>query len=110
MSQVKKPGIHTRAVHLGSRPEPLHGALSVPVYQTSTFAFESVDQGAARFRDQRAGYVYTRMGNPTVAALEEAVAELEGGHAAIATSSMATELIKGKSIDVGQWLLLWQML
>ena len=87
MSQVKRPGIHTRAVHLGSRPEPLYGALSVPVYQTSTFAFESVDQGAARFRDQRAGYVYTRMGNPTVAALEEAVAELEGGHAAIATSS-----------------------
>ncbi len=53
----------------------------------STFAFESVDQGAARFSGDEPGYIYTRMGNPTVAALEGAVASLEGGHAALATSS-----------------------
>ncbi len=80
-------GFNTRSVHAGSRPDPLHGAVSVPIYQSSTFAFESAEQGAARFRGDEPGYIYTRMGNPTTAALEEAVASLEGGHAALATSS-----------------------
>jgi methionine-gamma-lyase len=65
----------------------LYGAVSVPIYQTSTFAFDSVDQGADRFAGIADGYIYTRMGNPTVAALEEAVALLEGGTRALATSS-----------------------
>jgi methionine-gamma-lyase len=82
-----KGGINTQAVHAGSRPDPLHGGVSVPIYQSSTFAFDSVDQGAARFRGQEDGFIYTRMGNPTAAALEEAVASMEGGHAGIATSS-----------------------
>ena len=82
-----KGGFNTRAVHAGSRPDPQHGGVSVPIYQSSTFAFESVDQGAGRFRGDEPGYIYTRMGNPTTAALEEAVAELEGGHAGLATSS-----------------------
>jgi methionine-gamma-lyase len=59
----------------------------VPIYQSSTFAFESVEQGAARFRGEESGFIYTRMGNPTVAALEEAVASMEGGRAGLATSS-----------------------
>jgi methionine-gamma-lyase len=65
----------------------LYGAVSVPIYQTSTFAFDSVDQGADRFAGIADGYIYTRMGNPTVAALEEAVALLEGGTRALETSS-----------------------
>jgi len=84
---LDKVGFNTRAVHAGSEPDPLHGGVSVPIYQSSTFAFESVDQGAARFHGDEGGYIYSRMGNPTVAALEEAVASMEGGHAALATSS-----------------------
>lgn len=80
-------GFNTRAVHAGCEPDPLYGGVSVPIYQSSTFAFGSVDQGAARFRGDERGYIYTRMGNPTVAALEEAIASLEGGHAGLATSS-----------------------
>jgi len=80
-------GFDTESVHAGGAPDPLHGAVSVPIYQSSTFAFDSVDQGAGRFAGTEDGYIYTRMGNPTVAALEEAVALLEGGHAALATSS-----------------------
>jgi methionine-gamma-lyase len=83
----QKGGINTRSVHAGCRPDPLHGGVSVPIYQSSTFAFESADQGAARFRGDEGGFIYTRMGNPTVAALEEAVASMEGGHAGLATSS-----------------------
>ncbi len=82
-----KPGFNTQAVHAGSPPDALFGAVSVPIYQSSTFAFRNVDQGAARFSGQEKGYVYTRMGNPTTAVFEEAVASLEGGRAALATSS-----------------------
>jgi methionine-gamma-lyase len=80
-------GFSTRSVHSGCRPDELHGAVSVPIHQSSTFAFDSATQGAARFAGEESGYIYTRMGNPTVAALEEAIASLEGGHAALATSS-----------------------
>jgi methionine-gamma-lyase len=84
---TQKRGINTQSVHAGCRPDPLYGGVSVPIYQSSTFAFESADQGAARFRGDEGGYIYTRMGNPTAAALEEAVASMEGGHAGLATSS-----------------------
>jgi methionine-gamma-lyase len=80
-------GFDTEAVHAGTEPDPLFGAVSVPIYQSSTFAFHSVDEGADRFAGTADGYIYTRMGNPTVAALEQAVATLERGHAALATSS-----------------------
>ena len=81
------PGFDTEAVHTGSEPDARFGAVSVPIYQSSTFAFASVDQGAGRFAGTEDGYIYTRMGNPTVAALEAAVCSLERGHGAIATSS-----------------------
>ncbi len=84
---MKHQGFDTEAVHAGTEPDPLFGAVSVPIYQTSTFAFSSVDQGANRFAGTEDGYIYTRMGNPTVAALEEAVTSLEHGHGALATSS-----------------------
>jgi methionine-gamma-lyase len=85
--QDEHHGFDTEAVHAGTEPDPHFGAVSVPIYQSSTFAFNSVDEGAERFAGLAAGYIYTRMGNPTVAALEEAVTTLERGHAALATSS-----------------------
>jgi methionine-gamma-lyase len=77
----------TIAIHGGLEPPPEYGAVSVPIYQTSTFSFTSADEGAARFSGAAAGYRYTRLGNPTVRALEAAVCELEGGHAALGTAT-----------------------
>ncbi len=59
----------------------------MPIYQTSTFKFKNADHGAACFAGEQKGYIYTRLGNPTIAALENAVANLEKGFAGIATSS-----------------------
>jgi len=83
----KKRGVNTESIHAGAHPDPLYGGVSVPIYQSSTFAFDSVDQGARRFSGEEDGFIYTRMGNPTTAALEKAVATLEGGWGAMATSS-----------------------
>jgi methionine-gamma-lyase len=77
----------TLAIHAGMEDAPEHGAVSVPIYQSSTFAFESAAQGAARFAGTEPGYRYTRLGNPTTRALEDAVAALEGGHAGLGTAS-----------------------
>lgn len=87
MKLDKKLGFATRAVHAGQEPDPQHGALSTPIFQTSTFVFQDVAQGAARFAGTQEGYIYTRLGNPTVTALEEKIASLEGGEAAAACSS-----------------------
>lgn len=83
----EKMGTDTLCIHAGQSPDPVFGAVAPPIYQTSTFAFESCDQGAARFMGREAGFIYTRMGNPTTAMLEANVAELEGGFAALATAS-----------------------
>ncbi|MCA9727076.1 MAG: PLP-dependent aspartate aminotransferase family protein [Candidatus Eisenbacteria bacterium] len=80
-------GQETRVVHGGPDPDPHYGAVSVPIYQSSTFAFHDADEGAARFAGTDPGYKYTRLGNPTTRALEQCVAELEGGFAALATST-----------------------
>lgn len=80
-------GPHTTAIHAGLDPAAHNGAVSVPIYQTSTFAFPSAAEGAARFADPSRGPVYTRIGNPTTQALEECVAELEHGHGAIANAT-----------------------
>jgi len=77
----------TRVVHAGPDPDPLYGAISVPIYQSSTFSFDNTDVGAARFAGTDPGYKYTRIGNPTTRALEQCVAELEGGHAALGTAT-----------------------
>ena len=79
--------IDTKAIHGGLRPNEHGSAVSVPIYQTSTFAFPSAEEGGARFAGASAGPIYTRFGNPTVQALEECVAELEGGRGAIATAT-----------------------
>jgi len=77
----------TACIHAGQAPDKLFGGVSVPIYQSSTFAFEDADQGAARFSGKDDGYKYTRIGNPTNAALERCVAELEGGKFGLATAT-----------------------
>ncbi|MGD8374818.1 MAG: aminotransferase class I/II-fold pyridoxal phosphate-dependent enzyme [Acidobacteriota bacterium] len=81
------PGPETLSVHAGPEPDPTYGAVSVPIYQSSTFSFHDADEGAARFAGRDPGYKYTRLGNPTVRALERAVAQLEGGHDALGTAT-----------------------
>ncbi|NOY78913.1 MAG: PLP-dependent transferase [Calditrichaeota bacterium] len=77
----------TDVVHGGQHPDTLTGALTPPIYQTSTFAFENVEQGSARFSGKEKGYMYTRLGNPNTDLLASKVARLEGFPAGIATSS-----------------------
>src|ERR1700674_619970 len=73
------PGFSTLAVHAGAQPDPTTGARATPIYQTTSFVFESVDHAASLFGLQTFGNIYTRIGNPTNAVLEERVAALEGG-------------------------------
>jgi O-acetylhomoserine (thiol)-lyase len=77
----------TLALHAGARPDPATGARATPIYQTASFVFPDSDHAAALFNMERAGHVYSRISNPTVAVLEERVAALEGGVGAIATAS-----------------------
>jgi methionine-gamma-lyase len=84
--ELKDRGFNTRLIH-GGHLEDAYGAATVPIYQTSTFAFHDADDGARRFSGENKGYIYTRIGNPTIAALEHAVALLEKGHGAIGVSS-----------------------
>ena len=79
--------IDTKAIHAGQAPDPVYGAVAPPIYQTSTFAFASPEQGARRFAGQEDGYIYTRIGNPTNRMLEDCVTALEGGYAGMATAS-----------------------
>jgi len=80
-------GPHTTAIHAGFDPAQHRGAVSVPIYQTSTFAFPSAEEGAERFAGRSDGPIYTRLGNPTTQALEEALGELENGCGAVATAT-----------------------
>ena len=81
------PGFATRAIHHGYNPLDHHGALNPPVYFSSTFAFDSSDQGSERFAGEQQGYIYHRLGNPGVDILEQRLAVLESAEAALATSS-----------------------
>jgi len=80
-------GIETRAVHAGAVPDPVTGARNVPIYQTTSYVFRDADHAAALFNLEESGYIYTRLGNPTVSAVEARVASLEGGTAAVAGAS-----------------------
>ena len=86
MSEHDKHGIGTKAIHAGFYKDEF-GSVMPAIYQTSTFAFDSTEQGAGRFAGTEPGYIYTRMGNPTIAMLEANVAALEGGAAALACAS-----------------------
>ena len=77
----------TLALHAGAAPDPATGARATPIYQTTSFVFRDTDHAAALFNMERAGHVYSRISNPTVAAFEERMAALEGGVGAIATAS-----------------------
>lgn len=77
----------TKAIHAGNLDSPVFGEVSVPIFQTSTFSFPNADEGAARFAGKKDGFIYTRMGNPTIKALEDAVSELEGGYAGLGTAT-----------------------
>ena len=89
MKRELPPNLHkaTQAIHAGHLERPVYGEVSVPIFQTSTFAFPSAEEGAARFSGEASGYIYTRMGNPTVNALEKNLACLEKGYAALATAT-----------------------
>ncbi len=86
MKQTKKR-TETRVVHSGRNPDTILGSVSPPIYQSSTFKFESAEQGRHRFSGEETGYKYTRLGNPTNEALESALTELENGYGALVTSS-----------------------
>jgi O-acetylhomoserine (thiol)-lyase len=80
-------GFETRAIHAGAAPDPVTGARSTPIYQTTSYVFDDVDHAASLFNLHDFGYIYSRLTNPTVAVLEERVASLEGGRAALAAAS-----------------------
>ena len=84
--EMKKLGLGTTAIHAGTLKN-LYGTLAMPIYQTSTFIFDSAEQGGRRFALEEAGYIYTRLGNPTTTTLENKIAALEEGEAAVATAS-----------------------
>ena len=87
MADAKFLKFDTLALHAGQQPDPVTGARAVPIYQTTSYVFRDTDQAAALFNLERAGHIYSRISNPTVAVLEERVAALERGVAALATAS-----------------------
>ncbi|WP_332697106.1 methionine gamma-lyase [Halalkalibacter lacteus] len=87
MKKEEKQRFETKAVHAGYDSERHFGSLTPPIYQTSTFTFSSLEQGAKRFAGEEKGYIYSRLSNPTVSILEERIARLEGGEAALAFAS-----------------------
>ena len=87
MADPKFLHFDTLALHAGQRPDPVTGARAVPIYQTTSYVFQDSDHAAALFNLERAGHIYSRISNPTVAVLEERVAALEQGVGAVATAS-----------------------
>jgi O-acetylhomoserine (thiol)-lyase len=83
----RQPGFSTLAIHAGAQPDPTTGARTTPIYQTASYVFNDVDHAASLFGLQTFGNIYTRITNPTTAVLEERVAALEGGTAAVAVAS-----------------------
>ena len=81
------PGFSTLSIHAGAKPDPTTGARATPIYQTTSFVFDDVEHAASLFGLQTFGNIYTRIGNPTCAVLEERVAALEGGTAGLAIAS-----------------------
>ncbi|MFP6712014.1 MAG: O-acetylhomoserine aminocarboxypropyltransferase [Rhodospirillales bacterium] len=80
-------GFETRSIHAGARPEPITGARNTPIFQTTAYAFEDANQAADLFNLSTFGFIYSRLSNPTVSVLEERVANLENGRAAVAAAS-----------------------
>jgi O-acetylhomoserine (thiol)-lyase len=87
MPDAKYLAFPTLALHAGQRPDPTTGARAVPIYQTTSFVFQDSDHAASLFNLEQPGFIYSRIGNPTVAVLEERIAALEGGVGAVCTAS-----------------------
>jgi O-acetylhomoserine (thiol)-lyase len=106
MTDERKFGFNTRALHAGYDPDPATNARAVPIYQTTSYTFNNSAHAAALFGLQEFGNIYTRIMNPTTAVLESRVASLEGGAAALATSSgQAAQLLTVNSLlDAGDEL------
>jgi len=100
----KYPGFDTLALHAGQSPDATFGARAVPIYATTSYVFRDSEHAASLFNMERAGHVYSRISNPTVAVFEERVAALEGGVGAIATASgqAALHLAVATILDAGQ--------
>lgn len=86
-SNMSELGFSTRTIHAGALKNDQFGALTTPIYQTTTYEFANTEQGIRRFKGEDTGYVYSRSGNPTTAVLEEKVAAIEGGAGAVACAS-----------------------
>ena len=86
---AETPGFRrdTLSLHAGQKPDPATGARAVPIYQTTSYVFDDTGQAASLFNLERAGHIYSRISNPTVAVLEERIAALEGGVGAVCTAS-----------------------
>jgi len=112
MSEQRRPGFATRQIHKGGMPDPHTGSLSMPIFQTSTFVMHDAQHGADLFSHAAKGYVYTRLGNPNHVVVEEKVADLENGEAAVVTSSgmaaisatLTTLLASGDHVVAGRVL------
>ncbi len=85
--EQKKQGFNTLLVHAGERPDPITGASTLPIFQSTAYVFDSAEDGASRFALEKAGNIYTRITNPTTDVFEQKMAAIEGGVAAVATSS-----------------------
>ena len=92
----------TLSLHAGQQPDPATGARAQPIYQSTSFVFDDTDHAAALYNLERPGHIYTRLSNPTTAALEERVAALEDGVAAVATASGMAALFLGIVTLMGQ--------
>ncbi|HSE76669.1 MAG TPA: O-acetylhomoserine aminocarboxypropyltransferase [Alphaproteobacteria bacterium] len=102
MADPKLPKFDTLALHAGQQPDPATGARATPIYQTTSYVFDDVDHAAALFNLERAGHIYSRISNPTVAVLEERIAALEGGVGAICTASGQAALHLAVATLMGQ--------
>jgi len=87
MAAPKPPAFDTLSLHAGQHPDSLTGARAAPIYQTTSYVFQDADHAAALFNIERAGHLYTRISNPTIAVLEERLAALENGVGAVCTAS-----------------------
>ncbi len=105
MHEIEKKGRLTQIIHAGNQVDPCTGAVSIPIYQSSTFAFKNADHGAASFRGEpEGGFIYTRLGNPTIQALEASVSILEKGCGglACATGMAAVNLVYYALLSQGE--------
>ena len=87
MSNKTQQGFSTRAIHAGAEPDPSTGARGTPIHQSTAFVFKDADHAAALFGLEQAGFIYSRLTNPTVSVFQDRVASLEGGVGATCTAS-----------------------